>query len=274
MFIPRATLGWLFAGVTVLAGVCTRAPVALTPEAASAKGDAILRQMSTSLGNLQTFAYSADERREVVKGDKKEETHASRKVTIRRPNGFAFTAGGDERDAAGWYDGKSITLVSNRSKVWARGPMPGTLDEALDYISAEYAIQLPSADLLYSNPYDAFMTKDTTGGWVDSQKLGDRTCDHLAYKQAAVDWELWVNETSHLPCQVKIVYKNAPLQPTTTITYSDFDPKPQVTDATFVAQVPDGFQRIKIMRHATVNDPKVEEVSAPAATSGGPASKK
>ena len=114
---------------------------------------------------------------------------------------------------------------------------------------------MPSADLLYSNPYDAFMTKETTGGWVDMQKIGDRSCDHVAYRQPAVDWELWVNEGTRLPCQVKIVYKNAPLQPSTTIVYSAFDPKPQVSDETFAAKVPDGFQRIKIMRHATVNDP-------------------
>src|SRR5262245_43826669 len=155
MFIPRPTLGCLIAGVIVVAGGCTRAPEPLTPEAASAKGDAILREMSKSLTALQTFTYSADERREVVKGGKKEETHASRKVTIRRPNGFAFTASGDERDAAGWYDGKSVTLVSDRSKVWARGPMPPTLDQAIDYMQAEYDIPLPSADLVYSNPYEA-----------------------------------------------------------------------------------------------------------------------
>ena len=274
MFIPRHTLGFLVTGVIVVVGGCTRAPEPLTPEAASAKGDALLREMSTNLSALQTFTYTADQRREVVTDGKKEEKHSSRKVTVRRPNAFTFTSTGDDRDAAGWYDGKHITLVSNRAKVWARGPMPGTLDEALDYISSEYAIQLPSADLLYSSPYDAFMTKDTTGGWVDTQKIGDRTCDHLAYKQASVDWELWLNETSHLPCQVKILYKDAPQQPATTITYSDFDPKPSVTDDTFAAKVPDGFQRIKIMRHATVNDPKVEEATPTAATSGGPTPKK
>ena len=271
MFIPRRTLGFLVAGVIVVTG-CKRAPEPHSPEAASAKGDAVLREMSKSLSALQTFAYTADERREVVKGGKKEEKHASRRVTIRRPNGLTFTTTGDERGAAGWYDGKHLTLVSNRSKVWARGPMPGTLDEALDFISSEYAIEMPSADLLYSNPYDAFMTKDTTGGWVDTQKIGDRSCDHVAYRQPAVDWELWVNESTRLPCQIKIVYKNAPLQPSTTVLYSDFDPKPQVSDDTFAAKVPDGFQRIKIMRHATVNDPKAEEV--PAATSGGPTPKK
>ena len=40
------------------------------------------------------------------------------------------------------------------------------------------------------------------------------------------------------------------------VTYRDFDESPQVSDETFAAKIPDGYQRIKIMRHATVNDPK------------------
>ena len=78
--------------------------------------------MSKSLSALQTFAYTADERREVVKGGKKEEKHTSRKVTIRRPNALTFTTTGDERDGAGWYDGKHLTLVSNH----VEGVGPGT----------------------------------------------------------------------------------------------------------------------------------------------------
>jgi len=52
------------------------------------------------------------------------------------------------------------------------------------FMAVEYAAALPSADLLYSSPYDALMTKDTVGGWVDVQKVGDRNCDHLAYRRA------------------------------------------------------------------------------------------
>ena len=63
--------------------------------------------------------------------------------------------------------------------------MPGTLDEALDFLAAEYDVRMPAADLLYSNPYEALMTSDTTGGWVDVQQIGGRTCDHLAYRQAS-----------------------------------------------------------------------------------------
>jgi hypothetical protein len=38
------------------------------------------------------------------------------------------------------------------------------------------------------------------------------------------------------------------------ITFSEWNPAPAVTDATFTPTVPDGYRRIKIMRHATVED--------------------
>jgi hypothetical protein len=228
--------------------------------------------MSKGLAAVQTFSYTADEQREEVRpGGAKVEHRTTRHVTVRRPNALTFTTKGEERDGEGWYDGKSITFVSHRAKVWARGPMPPTLDEGLDFLSDEYAVQVPTADLLYSSPYDAFKTQDTTGGWVDVQKIGDRNCDHLAYRQEVVDWEIWLNEANRLPCQVKIVYKNAPGQPVTIVNYHDFDESPQVTDETFTAKIPEGYQRVKIMRHATVEDKTVEE--APAAPPA-PAAKK
>lgn len=252
----------LAVGAAVVAASCTRAPETLTPEAARAKGDALLREMSKNLGGLQTFAYTADEVREDVTGGSRVEKRASRRVVMRRPNALTFTGKGDAVDLVAWYDGKHVTLVSNTDKVWARGPMPPTLDEALDFLSAEYAIQMPTADLLYSSPYDAVMTPDTTGGWVDVQTIDSRQCDHLAYQQPVVDWEIWLNQAGRLPCRVKIVYKNEPGQPSVTVTYSALDLSPPVTDDTFVATIPEGYNRIRIMRHATKEDPKVQAAEA------------
>jgi hypothetical protein len=246
---------------TILAAGCKRNEP-LSADAARAKGDELLRQMSQTVAAAQTFSYTAAETRErAAQGGTKTQEQSTRHVVVRRPNAIMFSDKGEDRDAAVYYDGKHVTLVSNRHKVWARGPMPPTLDEAMDFVSAEYAIQIPTADLLYSSPYDAMMTKETTGGWVDVQQVGERTCDHLAYKQEVVDWEIWLNE-KRLPCQVRITYKNQPGQPVTTVVYSDFNPSAQVSDETFVATIPDGYQRIKIMRHATVEDPKVEAVPA------------
>jgi len=254
----RSPLPFLLAIVLMAGSGCNRQQ-SLSPEAASAKGDALLKEMSKNVSSLQTFAYTVDERRQ--KPGAKGERTVTRHVTVRRPNKVAFTGKGDAGDTAGWYDGKQLTLVSHRDKVWARGPMPPTLDEALDFLSNEYDVQMAAADLLYSSPYDAFMTKDTVGGWVDTQKIGDRDCEHLAYRQPVVDWELWLSSDRKLPCQLKVTYKQVPGSPSTMVTYRGGVETNQVTDDTFVPKVPDGYQRIKILRHATVIDPKLDEPS-------------
>jgi hypothetical protein len=259
MAFPRRVMLALGVAVLVTTAACSRAPEALTPEAAKAKGDALLKEMSANATNLQTFSYTADEVREKGKEGAREVKRATRQVTIRRPNALVYTVKGDDIDAAGYYDGKSITIVANRLKKWARGPMPPTLDEAIDYMSAEYAMELPGGDLLYSSPYEALMTPETTGGWVDVQQIGDRRCDHLAYHVDDLDWEIWLNEQGRLPCQARITYKGDPGQPVTTVTYRDLERSPQVSDATFTATVPADYERIKIIRHATVEDPTVAD---------------
>ena len=103
----RMHLGYLLAAAVALAG-CTRAPEALTPEAAHAKGDALLREMSAAAGALQTIAYTATEVREEVVNGVKSETRSVRRVVMRRPNALTFTATGDKRDGAFWYDGEFV----------------------------------------------------------------------------------------------------------------------------------------------------------------------
>jgi hypothetical protein len=258
----------LVMAVVVVAGIGCNRQQALSPEAARAKGDALLREMSKNMSALQTFAYTVDERRQNP-GGANGERRATRHVTVRRPNAFTFTGKGDAGETVGWYDGKQLTVVSHRDRVWARGPMPPTLDEALDFLAAEYDVQIPSSDLLYSSPYDAFMTKDTTGGWVDTQEVGGRSCEHLAYQQPVVDWELWLTADRSLPCQLKVTYKQTPGQPSTTVTYRGLE-QPQVTDDTFKPHVPEGYERIKILRHATVIDPKLDEPAPAAADAAAP----
>ena len=259
----------LVVGAALVAAGCTRAPERLTPEAARARGDELVKEMSKNLSGLQSFAYTATEVREDVKAGKRVETQVTRRVVIRRPNSIAFTTKG-VRDVAGWYDGTHLTVVLNNEKVWARGPMPPTLDEALDYLSSEYAIQMPTADLLYSSPYDALITPETKGGWVDVQPVGNLQTDHLAYQQPALDWDLWLNQKGRLPVKVRFVYKNAPGQPSVTVSYSEFDMAPKVVDDTFVAKIPEGYNRIKIMRHATVEAPPAAEAVP---VKNGPAAK-
>ena len=233
----------------------------LSPEAAREKGDAMLKQMSQKLASSQAFSYTAQQAVERVKADGSKSTDQfTRHTVVRRPNLLSFTETGQAHDGAAWYDGKQVTLVSNRDKIWVRGPMPGTLDEAMDYISAEYAVQIPTADLLYSNPYDALMAPGTTGGWVNVEQVGNRSCEHLSYQHEVVDWQIWLSQDeARLPCQLQVTYKTQPGAPVTRIVLSDWNDKPAISDTTFKPAVPDGYQRLKIMRHATIVDESAGE---------------
>ena len=85
----------------------------------------------------------------------------TRQVVIRRPNGVAFTSRGDEREGAGWYDGKHLTLVSNTTRSGRAARCPRRSTKPWTSCQWEYAVQMPTADLLYSSPYDALMTPET-----------------------------------------------------------------------------------------------------------------
>jgi hypothetical protein len=268
MCFTRLTPVYLVAAALALAAGCNRQPETLTPEAAKAKGDALLRQMSQTLASMQTFALTADQVREQVKRDgTKTEERFTRQTVIQRPNKLTFSDSGG-KDRGGWYDGKHLTLVSKSQKLWARGPMPPTLDEALDYISVEYAVQVPVADFLYSSPYDALMTPDTTGGWVGVERVEGTPCDHLSYSNPVVDWQVWLTQDERkLPRKIQITYKSEPGQPVTRVVLRDWNQSPQVTDATFTPSVPEGYERLKIMRHASVVDEKASEAK-PQGTGG------
>src|SRR5262245_58909982 len=132
--VRRRVIGASLAAVLVAAG-CRQAAPTLTPEAARAKGDAMLRQMSQTVGGAQAFPYRTEQTPHRVKGNGNEKTTERfvRTTTIQRPNHVAFTDDGQDHNAAGWYGGKQLTIVANKEKVWVRGPMPPTLDEALDF---------------------------------------------------------------------------------------------------------------------------------------------
>lgn len=258
----------LLGSALAFTGGCRR-PETLTAEAASAKGDALLRQMSKTLAAAQSFTYTAEEHKQRVRSNAETvEEVTRRQVSIRRPNKVALVAKDDTHDGAVWYDGAYLTLVSHKQKAWARGPMPPTLDEAVDFLATEYDIRVPSADLLYSTPYDALMTKDTTGGWVGEEKIGAQTCDHLSYKQADVNWELWIAQDERkLPCQIRLTYNKQTGTPSTRVVFSDWNPAAQLADDTFTPNVPKDYERLKIMRNLTVRTAE----PAPAGAAATPA---
>jgi hypothetical protein len=219
--------------------------VSQTPDTKT--GDALLKKMSQKLAAAQAFSFSTTEFHDRLRPTgKRVQISVTRDVLVRRPNGFWTKYKGD-RDFEIWYDGKQLTGISNEKKIYIQHEMPPTLDEAIDMLAARLNIDLPMSDVLYSSPYDSFMDNQTHGGFVGKETIDGSSCSHLNYIGAAVDWQLWINDKSLLPCQLEMKYKTDKGNSNYKITFSKWNLKPEMKSDVFASKIPEGYVRIPIL---------------------------
>ena len=232
-----------------------------------ARGRELVQQVSARLAAATVVSVTTTEVRDIVRVSGKKETVSQTGVyTVRRPDRFyARTTGG--RDLESWYNGKTITIASHPDKVFAQAPMPDTIDRTLDALAERYDMALPMGDLFYGSAEKALLSNTTTGGYVGTENVGDTPCVHLAFKDVGVDWELWLpTQGEPLPKRFKVVQKGRTGQPVIDLTFTAWDFAPQITDATFVPNVPADYEGIAVVqRAAAVKDNPVAPDAEPTA---------
>ena len=263
---------WLMAAGSLVMGGCSSDPT--TPEAKLARGKEIIRKMSARLAGASAMSVTSEQVRERVRrnGEKEAKT-VSHELLMRRPDRVWFKATGDEQDREGWYNGKEFTLVGHRDKVFARAPMPETIDRAIDVVSERYGIIVPMGDLIYSSPEKALIGPKTTGGWAGREDVDGVSCDHLAFQDVGADWQIWIPASGDpLPKRLQMTFKKRRGEPTTRIAFKEWNLAPQVADAAFAKEVPAGYEGIAMIQRASilVNMPESppEEAAPPGAAQG------
>jgi hypothetical protein len=213
----------------------------------SSKGDKILKRMSEKLSAAQSFSFHTMEFHDSVKRNgERYKINLDREVLVRRPNGFWTKYQGD-RDWEFWYDGKFLTGISAANKIYIQHEMPPTLDAAMDMLAARFDMDFPMSDVLYSSPYHAFMDADTKGGLIGKEKMNAASCYHLGYSSSVVNWQLWINETTALPCRLEMTYKKKSHQPFYRITFSNWNLSPKIKEDSFASRIPEDYSRIPIL---------------------------
>src|SRR5262245_1419829 len=256
--MPTKSLHWVMAGGLLAAVACSSPPASQAPPAADVNPEALVKRMSEALAAAKTFSFSTTEMHERHKGTGKQESRFSRKHLVRRPNGVAFTISGGEREGYGAYDGEHLTLVWTSQKAYARVKMPPTIDAALDRMAERFQMPMPVGDLLYSNPYDRFMG-DAKGRYVGRESMGGKDCEHLAYSEPLLDWQIWIAASGDpVPCQLEITSKGKSGPLTSRVAFSDWNLAAPVPDGAFTAKVPEGYEQILMM----AREPEAAEAAA------------
>ena len=191
-----------------------------TPQAPiDTKAASVLQVMSDKLAAAKTLRVSAT--RDASPGfhagyKMAEKTKVS--VALQRPNKINAVSDSNLGKRLVCYDGSTVTFADVSGGTHAQLKAATDIDSTARALVNTYSVMPPLVELLANNPKAFLLEGVTEGECKGTEVIAGVTCDHLAFKQSELSWELWVNTTDHLPKKMVITYPNgeggAPLKMT------------------------------------------------------------
>jgi hypothetical protein len=213
-----------------LPGIASAQPAGIDPQAT-----ALLKRSTDYLSGLKAFSVDTTSTIEMVltSGQKIQFDNAA-VASVQRPDKLVARRKGDLVNQVFYYDGKRLSLYNPDQKVYASVAAPNTLEGMLDFARESLDIIVPAGDLLYRNAYD-LLTADVKSGFVVGKSVvGGVRCDHLAFRNADVDWQIWIEEGAKpLPRKYVITSTQVSGAPQFAVLVS-WNTAPKFPDGTFV----------------------------------------
>ena len=210
--------------------------------------DGALRKMSDALSALDTFSFRAEGiMDEVLETGQLSQFSRRSKVLVSRPDKLRVETKGDDLSRSAWYDGQTVTVMDNRTKSYASVDAPDTIEKMFDFVVEKYGLTLPATDLLFRNSYKMLIANVTSGTYVGRHNVGDHACHHLAFRQAAIDWQIWIDAGSTpVPRKLIITYKLEPGHPSYEIVLSEWNLSPTAAKDVFAFQAPSDAEQVEM----------------------------
>ncbi|MFM0522119.1 DUF2092 domain-containing protein [Caballeronia jiangsuensis] len=242
-----------------------RAPVAEPETTAQVQARAILMKMAEFLGGTPSFRVGVRSGYDAVQpSGQKIEFGEYRTVTLSRPDRMRVES--ERSDGAKTLvvlTGKEIVLVDLGSKVYATAPQPGTLDESIVYFVKDLGMRLPLAALLFNRLPEELQARVRSVEYVEKTSIYGTASFHLAARTDTVDFQVWIADGDKpLLQRIVLTYKKAVGQPQFWADFVDWDLAPQLNDATFSAQIPDGLQKVAFAAQLPRASPTARQSSA------------
>jgi len=193
--VPVASMvlaAMLFASAS---GVQAQAPDAKT----------VLKAMSDYVGSQKTIKLTFDSDIEVITPQlEKIQFTNSGELLLSRPDKLRAHRVGGYADVALVFDGKLASIYGKNLNGYAQFDAPGSVDQLIAALRAGHGVALPGADLLQSNAYDILVAGVQEAKHIGRGVIDGRECEHLAFRNADTDWQLWV-EVGKRPIPRKMV---------------------------------------------------------------------
>jgi hypothetical protein len=223
-----------------------------------AHANRLLREMGDYLKAAGAFTFKAESSYDAMdRRGQKIRYGGITDVSLRRPDRLRATLNSDERQRQSFFDGKTFTVYNVAANMYAITDVPPDIDRALDTVFETYGFSVPLADLVYADPYSVLIENAIEGRWVGVHSIAGVPCNHLAFIQESIDWQIWIEKGPRpVPRQVLITYKDEPGWPQYLARLKSWDFEPQFGDAYFQFTPPAGSYEIEFLptSETDVND--------------------
>ena len=252
-----AFLNWLLPAFAALAAVW---PITSTAQSDVVQPEAIelLRRATDYVAGLKQFRVDTDATLEFVLADGQKLQFGQRvSATVQRPNKMRADRVGDLVSQVIYYDGKSLSMNLPGDGYYATAEAPPTLEGMLDFARDKLGLVAPAGDLVYKNAFERLTDGLTSAFVVGTAAVGGVPCDHLAFRNAEVDWQIWIQQgKTPLVRKFIVTSKRMPQSPQFVVVMSKWDTAPKLTDATFSFVPPKKAQKIDLMSAAAAGAEK------------------
>jgi len=205
----------------------------------------ILKAALTHLAGTASFSVRAEvvDEATLATGEKIQYP-GTLELSLRRPDRLRYTISGEQRRMAAWYDGKGFTLLDSEKNVCATTPAPQSLAALFDQMEMTLGFRPPLSVLIREDSVDVVLKRITAGFYAGRGEVGGVTCDHLAFRQANIDWQVWIAaEGTPLIRRIVVTRKKAPGAPQLSFTSLTWDFNASLSDALFQFEPPQGAVR-------------------------------
>ena len=233
--------------LALVLAICLAPGPVMSAEGIDPDADKILKTMSSYLGETETFSMNADIDFEVVsRNGQKLQLSSFATAVLKRPAEFHIQRKGIIANAEFIFDGTTLTLYGKNLNVYAQIEVPGTIDDAIRAYELETGIPAPGADLLFDDPYAILSSGVESSAYLGIAYVNGIECHHLAFREAKVDWQLWVKTgDAPLPMKYVITSKWHTAAPQYEIRFRDWNTNPQINDEQFTFSAPEGATRLE-----------------------------
>jgi hypothetical protein len=211
------------------------------------EADKILQSMSFYLGGTQKFSVNADIDFEVMaQNGQKLQISSFATAVVHRPSNLHIEKKGMIADIVFIYDGNTLTMHGKNLNIYSQLEGTGTIDDAFLAYEMETGTAAPGADLLFSDPYAELIEGVEESLYIGVATIDGVTCHHLAFREAKVDWQLWVQTGENpLPMKYVITSKWLSSAPQYEIRFRNWDTTPKISEDLFTFTVPEGAKRFE-----------------------------